>query len=62
MCEVVLENNFDKCCDIDEIIKLFYSELFIELNFVMLKWVLYKMGMMESVVMWLFMVLLELLS
>lgn len=62
MCEVVLENNFDKCCDIDEIIKLFYSELFIELNLVMLKWVLYKMGMMESVVMWLFMVLLELLS
>jgi 4-hydroxy-tetrahydrodipicolinate synthase len=62
MCEAALENNFDKCRDIDETIKLLHSELFIEPNPVMPKWALYKMGMMESAVMRLPMVLPELSS
>ena len=62
MCEAALENNFNKCRDIDETIKLLHSELFIEPNPVMPKWALYKMGMMDSAVMRLPMVLPELSS
>ena len=62
MCEAALDKNFDKCREIDETIKLLHSELFIEPNPVMPKWALYKMGMMESAVMRLPMVLPELSS
>lgn len=62
MCEAALAKDFDKCRDIDETINLLHSELFIEPNPVMPKWALYKMGMMESAVMRLPMVLPELSS
>ena len=62
MCETALNKEFDKCRDIDASIKLLHDELFIEPNPVMPKWALYKMGMMESAVMRLPMVLPELSS
>ena len=62
MCEAALDKDFDKCRDIDKTIELLHSELFIEPNPVMPKWALYKMGMMESAVMRLPMVLPELSS
>ena len=62
MCEAALKGEFDKCRDIDSTISLLHSELFIEPNPVMPKWALYKMGMMESAVMRLPMVLPELSS
>jgi 4-hydroxy-tetrahydrodipicolinate synthase len=62
MCEAALNKDFDKCRDIDSTISLLHSELFIEPNPVMPKWALYKMGMMESAVMRLPMVLPELSS
>ncbi|BFT30438.1 4-hydroxy-tetrahydrodipicolinate synthase [Alteromonas sp. D210916BOD_24] len=62
MCESALNKDFDKCREIDSTIKLLHSELFIEPNPVMPKWALYKMGMMESAVMRLPMVLPELSS
>ena len=62
MCEAALNKEFDKCRDIDSTIASLHSELFIEPNPVMPKWALYKMGMMESAVMRLPMVLPELSS
>lgn len=62
MCEAALKNDFEKCRSIDSTINLLHSELFIEPNPVMPKWALYKMGMMESAVMRLPMVLPELSS
>ena len=62
MCEAALNKEFDKCRDIDSTIASLHSELFIEPNPVMPKWALFKMGMMESAVMRLPMVLPELSS
>ena len=62
MCEAALKNDVEKCRSIDSTINLLHSELFIEPNPVMPKWALYKMGMMESAVMRLPMVLPELSS
>ncbi|WP_334015914.1 4-hydroxy-tetrahydrodipicolinate synthase [Alteromonas sp. S167] len=62
MCEAALNKDFTRCRDIDATIELLHSELFIEPNPVMPKWALYKMGMMESAVMRLPMVLPELTS
>ncbi|RDV27318.1 4-hydroxy-tetrahydrodipicolinate synthase [Alteromonas aestuariivivens] len=62
MCDAALNKEFDQCRRINSEIELLHDALFVEPNPVMPKWALYKMGLIQSAVLRLPMVLPELAS
>lgn len=59
MCQVVVDGDVDCVCVLNVELEFFYCDLFLEVNLILVKWVLYEMGLIDSGICLLLVYLLE---